>query len=86
MEGIEVARPLLVWLVVEVHCYLKPAGQVSIWISGLPLSGNKTLKEDVAVKLVGPVSGDEGERIAEVLQKQLGIAGVTVIEKVTADD
>ncbi len=44
------ARPL-VWLVVEVHCYLKPVGlRVSIWISGRPLSDDKAAEEDVAVK------------------------------------
>lgn len=79
------ARPL-VWLVVEVHCYLKPVGQVSIWISGRPLSDDKALEEDVAVKLIGPVLGAEGERVVGVLQEQLGAAGVTVIQTAAADD
>jgi hypothetical protein len=79
-------RPTLVWVVVEVHCYLKPAGQVSIWISGRPLSVDKTLEEDAAAKLVGPIPGDEGERIVAVLREQLGVAGVTVIESAAADD
>lgn len=81
----QVARPL-VWLVVEIHCYLRPAGQVSIWISGRPLSDDKTLEEDVAVKLIGPVSGAAGERIVGVLQEQLGAAGVAVIQTAAADD
>lgn len=51
----------VVWLVVEVHCSLKPVGQVSIWISGRPLSADKSLAEDVTVKLLGPVAGAEGE-------------------------
>ena len=79
------ARPL-VWLVVEVHCSLRPVGQVSIWISGRPLSDSKTLEEDVAVKLIGPVPGAQGERIVGVLQEQLGTAGVTVIQTAAADD
>lgn len=79
-------RPLLVWLVVEVHCYLRPAGQVSIWISGRPLSDDKAIEEDVAIMLIGPVSGAEGERVLGVLREQLGAAGVTVIESATADD
>lgn len=79
------ARPQ-VWLVIEVHCYLKPVGQISIWISGRPLSDDKTLEEDVAVKLVGPVSGAEGERVVGVLREQLEAAGVTVIETAAADD
>jgi hypothetical protein len=40
----------------------------------------------VAVKLVGPVPGDEGERVVAVLRGQLGAAGVTVIESASADD
>jgi hypothetical protein len=75
-----------VWLVVEYHCYLEPAGQVSVWVSGRPLSDDKTLEEDVAVKLVGPVPGAEGERVAAVLQEQLEAAGVTVIRTAAADD
>lgn len=78
-------RPL-VWVIVEVHCYLKPVGQVSIWISGRRLSDNKTLNEDVAVRLVGPVPGAEGERIVGVLQEQLQVAGITVIQTAAADD
>jgi hypothetical protein len=76
----------LVWLIVEVHCYLKPVGQLSIWISGRPLSDNKALSEDVADRLVGPVSGAEGERIVSVLKKQLEIAGITIIQTAAADD
>jgi hypothetical protein len=79
-------RPSLVWLVLEVHCYLRPSGQVSIWISGRPLSDDKVIDEDVAAKLVGPVSGAEGERVIGILREQLGAAGVTVIESATADD
>ncbi len=80
------ARPVLFWVIVEVHCYLKPAGQVSVWVSGRPLSDDKGLEEDVAVKLVGPVPGAEGERVAAVLREQLEAAGVTVIESAAADD
>lgn len=80
------ARPVLFWVVMEVHCYLKPAGQVSIWVNGQPLSDDKALDEDVAVKLVGPVPGAVGERAVAVLREQLGAAGVTVIHSVTADD
>jgi hypothetical protein len=76
----------MLWLIVEVHCYLKPVGQVSIWISGQPLSDDKSLKEDVATKLIGPVTGAEGERIVGVLREQLGAAGVTVIQSAAADD
>jgi hypothetical protein len=75
-----------VWLVVQVHCYLRPAGQLSIWISGRPLSDNKTLEEDVAVKLIGPVPGAEGERVIAVLREQLAAAGITVIQTAAADD
>jgi hypothetical protein len=79
-------RPILLWVVIEVHCYLKPAGQVSVWISGRPLSDDKSLAEDVAVRLVGPVSGAEGERVAAILEEQLTAAGVTVIRSAAADD
>ena len=80
------ARPVLFWVIVEVHCYLRPAGQVSIWVSGRPLSDEKRLEEDVAVRLIGPVPGEEGERVAAALKEQLGFAGVTVVESAAADD
>jgi hypothetical protein len=76
----------IVWIVVEVHCYLRPAGQVSIWISGRRLSDDKTLEQDVGIKLVGPVSGADGERIVAILKEQLDLAGVTVVESAAADD
>ena len=85
-EAAQMARPVPFWVVVELHCYLRPAGQVSIWVSGRPLSDDKELEEDVAVKLVGPVPGAEGERVVGVLREQLGAAGVTVIESAAADD
>jgi hypothetical protein len=80
-----VNRPV-VWLIVEVHCYLRPPGQVSIWVSGRPLSDDKSLEDDVAVKLLGPVPGAEGERVVGVLQNQLSAAGITVIQTAAADD
>jgi hypothetical protein len=80
-----VSRPL-VWVVLEVHCYLEPEGQVSVWLSGRPLADNKMLEDDVAVRLIGPVPGAEGERVVAVLQEQLGAAGVTVIRSSAADD
>lgn|GEM_PF-5398998 len=80
------ARPVLFWVVIEFHCHLKPDGQVSVWVSGQPLSDDKALDEDVAVKLVGPVPGEVGERVVGVLREQLAVAGVTVIRSVTADD
>lgn len=79
-------RPVLFWVVLEFHCYLRPANQVSVWVSGRPLSDDKTLDEDVAVKLVGPVTAEEGERVASVLREQLGAAGVTVVQSASADD
>jgi hypothetical protein len=79
-------RPILVWVILEIHCYLLPAGQLSVWISGRKPPNDKTLEEDVAVRLVGPVPGDEGERIVRALHEQLGVAGITVIEKAAADD
>jgi hypothetical protein len=81
-----VARPVLFWVIVEIHCYLRPDGQVSIWVSGRPPSDDKELEEDVAVKLVGPIPGEEGERVVAVLREQLGATGVTVIESAAADD
>jgi uncharacterized secreted protein with C-terminal beta-propeller domain len=78
--------PILIWVIVEVHCYLEPAGQLSVWISGRKPSNDLTIEEDVAVKLVGPVSGEEGERVVRVLKEQLEYAGIKVIEKVAADD
>jgi len=75
-----------VWLVIEFHCYLRPSGQVSVWVSGRPLSDDKTIEDDVAVKLIGPVPGAEGERVVGVLKSQLEAAGVTVIQTATADD
>ena len=78
--------PILVWVIVEIHCHLEPVGQLSIWISGRKPSNALALKDDVAVKLLGPVSGEEGERVVRVLKEQLGISGVTVVEKVAADD
>jgi hypothetical protein len=76
----------VVWVVIEYHCYLRPEGQKSIWISGRTLSDSKTIEEDVAVKLIGPIPGEEGKRVVKVLREQLGVAGVTVIESATADD
>ncbi len=35
----------LAWLVAEAHCCLRPVGQVSIWISGRPLSDDKRSAE-----------------------------------------
>jgi hypothetical protein len=75
-----------VWLVIEFHCYLRPSGLVSVWVSGRPLSDDKTIEDDVAVKLIGPVPGAEGERVVGVLKSQLEAAGVTVIQTATADD
>ncbi|QJW93788.1 hypothetical protein [Frigoriglobus tundricola] len=80
------ARPVVVWVIVEFRCDLRPAGQISVWISGLKPSGDKVLGEDGAVQLVGPVPGDEGERVVRILREQLGAAGVTVIEQAAADD
>jgi len=80
-----VSRPQ-VWVVLEYHCYQKPEGQVSVWLGGRPLADDKTLEDDVAVRLVGPVPGAEGERVVAVLEEQLGIAGVTVIRSAAADD
>lgn len=76
----------VVWVVVEFHYYLQPAGQVSIWMSGRPLDDDKDLEDDVAVKLVGPVTQIEGNRIVRVLQEQLGAAGVTVLRSGASDD
>ncbi len=77
----------VVWVVVEFHCYLQPAGQVSIWMSGRPLDDDDDSElEDVAVKLVGPVPQIEGNRIVRVLQEQLGAAGVTVLRSGASDD
>jgi hypothetical protein len=73
-------------VVLEYHCHLKPEDQVSVWLSGRPLSDDKMLEADVAVRLVGPVPGAEGERVVAVLQEQLGAAGVTVIRTAAADD
>jgi hypothetical protein len=73
-------------VVLEYHCYLKPEGQVSVWLSGRPLDNDKALEDDVAVRLVGPAPGAEGERVMAVLEEQLGAAGVTVIRSAAADD
>ena len=78
------ARPV-VWLAVEVHCYVEPVGQVSIWISGCPLSDDKSAEEDVAVRLVGPVSTAERDRNRRRRPEQLEAAGVTVIQSAAAD-
>lgn len=75
-----------VWIVLEIHSYPPTEGQVSVWISGRPLSDNKLIEEDIAVKLVGPVLHAEGERVIQVLREQLEVAGVTLVESATADD
>jgi hypothetical protein len=75
-----------VWLVVEYHCDLPEPDQVSIWISGRPLSDDRELADDVAEKLMGPVPLAESERLVGVLRDQLQAAGITVFVDWAADD
>jgi hypothetical protein len=75
-----------VWLVVEYHCHLPDPNRVSVWVSGRPLSDDKELAEDVAERLVGPVSLAEGNSVVELLRRQLEAAGVTVVVDAAADD
>jgi len=77
---------VLVWLVTEIHCHKPSEGWVSIWVSGRPLSDDKTLDEDVAERLIGPVDPAEGERLVSVLRRQLEAAGITVVSSFAADD
>ena len=74
------------WLVTEYNCHLSEQDQVTIWISGRPLSPDKELAEDVAQPLIGPIPAEEGRRIVTVLQAELEAAGVEVIEESAADD
>lgn len=79
-------RSPIVWIVIEIHSYPPTEGLVSVWISGRPLSKDKIIEEDVAIKLMGPVLHAEGERVIQVLRHQLEVAGVVVVESATADD
>ena len=79
------ARPQ-VWLIVEIHCYPPIEDLESVWISGRPLSDDLNLEDDVAVKVIGPTSTTEADRVLRVLLEQLQLAGVEVHVSTAADD
>jgi hypothetical protein len=76
----------VVWIVTECHCYPPHEGQLSVWMSGKPLSPDKELAEDCAEKLIGPVDAGVAERFVESFRRQLELAGVTVVSEYAADD
>jgi len=75
-----------VWLIVEIHCHPPTRNQESVWISGRPLSDDLNLEDDVAVKVIGPTSNTEADRVLRVLLEQLQLAGVEVHVSSAADD
>jgi hypothetical protein len=75
-----------VWLIVEIHCSPPIQNLQSVWISGRPLSDDLNLEEDVAVKIIGPTSTTEADRVVQVLLEQLELAGVEVHVSSAADD
>jgi len=75
-----------VWLIVEIHCYPPIRNQESVWICGRPLTDDLGLEDDVAVKVIGPTSTTEADRVLRVLREQLELAGVQVHVSSAADD